>query len=393
MATILAKEERQTQVVEEQAQPRATQAPAGRPRLGYPLFDVDLHTSFRRAQDLLPYLPERYRRRFRDSGVGDSPATYLSGAGGNREDAAAPDGSPAGTNAAFVAEQLLDPYDIEWAICTGNGILGLGTIPDADYAAALACAHNDWTVNDWLPREPRFLGALVIAQQDPLQAAAEIERIGSHPRIVEVVMSSGNVAPFGQRRYDPIYAAAERLGLPVAIHPGTEGRGITTPPTSAGYPARRLEWHTNLTLNYMAHATSLICEGVFARFPDLKVILLEGGVSWVPPLLWRLDREWHLLRPEVPHLSEPPSAYFWRHIRLSSQPIEEPPHAEHLLQAWELAGAEHIVMFSSDYPHWDSDDPYAAFPARMPQHWKRRIYRENARELFARKLKALEAGR
>src|SRR5438105_4492510 len=63
---------------------------------GYSLFDVDLHTSFRRAADLLPYLPQRYQQRFRETSVGDSPATYLSGAGGNREDATAPDGSPAG---------------------------------------------------------------------------------------------------------------------------------------------------------------------------------------------------------------------------------------------------------------------------------------------------------
>ena len=179
-----------------------------RSRLGYPLFAVDVHTSFRRAEDLLPYLPERYKRRFKESGVGDSSATFLSGAGGNRDDATAPDGSPPGTNAAFVAEQLLDLYDIEWAICTGNGILGLGTIPDADYAAALARAHNDWTINDWLPRDPRLLGALVVAQQDPLQAAAEIERVGAHPRMFEVVVSSGNVAPFGQRRAS-IYATAE----------------------------------------------------------------------------------------------------------------------------------------------------------------------------------------
>ncbi|HEX2037472.1 MAG TPA: amidohydrolase family protein, partial [Chloroflexota bacterium] len=195
----------------------------------------------------------------------------------------------------------------------------------------------------------------------------------------------------GQRRYDPIYAAAERLGLPVAIHPGTEGRSITTPPTSAGYPARRVEWHTNLALNYMAHATSLLCEGVFVRFPRLKVILLEGGVSWVPPLLWRLDRDWHLLRDEVPHLAEPPSAYFRRHIRLSSQPIEEPPDPRHLLDTWSLLDAEHTVMFSSDYPHWDFDDPYAAFPSQMPAAMKRRIYRENARALFAAKLSALES--
>jgi predicted TIM-barrel fold metal-dependent hydrolase len=364
--------------------------PARRHRLGYPLFDADVHTSFRRNSDLAPYLPQRYRKRFLEAGVGDSPATFYGTAGGNREDARAPDGSPPGTNARFVAAQLLDPYDIEYAVCTGNGILGLGTIPDADYAAALARAHNDWTINHWLPQDPRFLGAMVVAQQDPLQAAAEIERVGAHPRIVEVVMSSGNVAPFGQRRYDPMYGAAAALGLPVAIHPGTEGRSITTPPTTAGYPARRLEWHTNLELNYIAHAVSFISEGVFVKFPRLKVILLEGGVSWVAPLMWRLDAEWKLLRREVPHLKEAPSEYFRRHIRLSSQPIEEPPRVEQLIAAWELCGADRIVLFSSDYPHWDSDDPFAAIPPRFPEAWKRRIYRDNARELFAPKLGALE---
>ena len=363
------------------------------PHLGYQIFDVDVHTTFRRAADLAPYMPARYKQRLLETGVGDSPATFYSTAGGNREDAVAPDGSPPGTNAAFVAQQLLDPYDVEYCVCSGNGILGLGTIPDADYAAALARAHNDWTINDWLPREPRFLGAIVVAQQDPLQAAAEIERVGQHPRMVEVIMSSGNVTPFGQRRYDPMYRAAEALGLPVAIHPGTEGRSITTPPTSVGYPARRVEWHTNLEMNYMAHAVSFISEGVFVKFPALTVMLLEGGVSWVAPLMWRMDADWKLLRSEVPHLAEPPTFYFKRNIRLSSQPIEEPPNVQQLVDAWSLVEADKIVLFSSDYPHWDSDDPFAAIPKQFPEEWRRRIYRENARALFARKLNGLESAR
>jgi predicted TIM-barrel fold metal-dependent hydrolase len=139
----------------------------------------------------------------------------------------------------------------------------------------------------------------------------------------------------------------------------------------------------------MAHATSFICEGVFVKYPDLRLILLEGGISWIPPLLWRLDADWKLLRDEVPHLTELPSTYFRRNVRLSSQPIEEPESVDQLLETWALVDAEHTVMFSSDYPHWDSDDPYAALPAEMPASWKRRIYWENARELFASKLHEL----
>ena len=66
----------------------------------------------------------------------------------------------------------------------------------------------------------------------------------------------------------------------------------------------------------------------------------------------------------MPHLPEPPSITFRRNVRLSSQPIEEPDDVDDLLAAWELVDAHHIVLFSSDYPHWDLDDPFAAFPER-----------------------------
>jgi predicted TIM-barrel fold metal-dependent hydrolase len=78
-------------------------------------------------------------------------------------------------------------------------------------------------------------------------------------------------------------------------------------------------------------------------------------------------------------------------VRLSSQPIEEPDSVDDLLAAWEVVDAQHLVLFSSDYPHWDFDDPYAAVPERMPAPWKERIYRLNARELFADRLRRLEA--
>jgi len=68
-------------------------------------------------------------------------------------------------------------------------------------------------------------------------------------------------------------------------------------------------------------------------------------------------------------------------VRLSSQPLENPDNAKHLLQMFEIMDAEHILMFASDYPHWDFDSPTHAFP-RMPQRMHERIFSTNAREWY-----------
>lgn len=345
------------------------------------LIDCDVHQTLRSYRELLPYLPRVWHDRISESGFGQPATGYFSEVGIFRHDAIPDNGAPAGSDPDLLIRQLIDAYDMDIAILTGAGILGVSVLTDPDYAAAVARAYNDWLIDRWLSYDPRFRGAMVIATQDPQLAAAEIDRIGDHPSIVEVIMASAARAPYGQRQYHPIYAAAERHGLPVAIHPGTEGAGIANPPTAAGYPTRYIEWHTCLSQNFQAHLVSLVCEGVFVKFPSLRFVLIEGGVSWLAPLMWRLDKNYRALRAEVPWLTRLPSEYIKEHCRLTTQPIEEPPHPEHLVQIFEMIDAEHLLMYSSDYPHWDFDSPTAALQ-HLPERMKRRIMVENARELY-----------
>jgi uncharacterized protein len=187
--------------------------------------------------------------------------------------------------------------------------------------------------------------------------------------------------PYGQRFYHPIYAAAVEHGLPVAIHPGSEGVGISGAPTAAGYPTTYFEWHTGLVGSYMAHLISLVTEGVFVKFPTLRFVLVEGGVSWLPPLLWRFDKNWKALRQTTPWLDRPPSRIVQEHVLLTTQPLEEPERPEDLARILEMFDAGRMLMFSSDFPHWDGDAP--DFAARgIPPPIRRRVMSETARELY-----------
>lgn len=306
---------------------------------------------------------------------------YASPIGVDRDDAAPPSGGKPGSDPDYLLEHHFEAYGIDYGVLHPAGALGLGVSADYRYAAAMCSAYNDYMLETWLEHDPRFLGALLIAPQWPEAAAKEIRRVGSNPRFVQTIMCSGARIPYGNAIYWPIYEAAEEVGLHVAVHPGTEGRGISGPATSAGYPSSYFEWHTDLSQNYMAHITSLVCEGVFQKFPGLRFIAVEGGVAWLPHLMWRIDKNWKALRETTPWLTEPPSEVIRKHVRLTTQPIEEPDKPAHMLQIFEMMHADEVLMYSSDYPHWDFDSPKHAFP-KMPQELAGRIFYKNAQELY-----------
>lgn len=343
------------------------------------VIDCDVHSMLKSHLDLVPYLKEPWKSLISQQGL-HIPAAYTSPIGVMRKDAAPPDGGVAASDPLYLAEHLVKPYNMEYVILTG-GTYAINVHPDADYSAAVCSAYNDYLIAEWLPKHPSFKGAMIIPTQDPQQAVSEIDRIGPHPDIVEIILASASPVPYGHRMYHPIYEAAERHKLPIAIHPGSEGSGIAVSPTAAGYPSNYLQWHTCLSQNFMAQLVSLVCEGVFAKFPGLKFVLVEGGVAWLPHLMWRLDKNYKALRSTVPWLTRMPSEYIREHCYLTTQPIEEPENANHLKQIFEMIDAENILLFSSDYPHWDFDDPTKILRG-LSSEAKHKIFYQNAKELY-----------
>lgn len=354
-------------------------------KAGYSLIDADVHHAYKNQNDVAEYLAEPWRTQVLQGrrGLGAGGA-YSSPIGVNREDAKPTGGGAPGSDPDFLAQHHLAPYHIDKAVLNPAGILSISCSPDADFAAAVCSAYNDWLLNsDWLKNNDNYYGALLVATQNPEAAAREIERVGDHPRLVSVLFTSASNTPFGQRKFWPLYAAAEKKNLPISIHPGAEGAGTCGPPTGVGWPSSYFEWHTDLSQGYMAHAVSLVAEGVFQKFPGLKFVLTEGGVAWMPHLMWRMDKNYKALRQLTPWLTEMPSQVMRRHLRLTTQPIEEPENPKHLLQIIDMLGSNDMLLYSSDYPHWDFDDPLAAL-RHLPDDLKRKIYRDNALETFAK---------
>jgi predicted TIM-barrel fold metal-dependent hydrolase len=153
---------------------------------------------------------------------------------------------------------------------------------------------------------------------------------------------------------------------------------------ATGWPAYHIEFHTgSYPQAFQAQLASLVYSGAFERFPNLQFVLEEGGIGWVPALLWRLDRTWRAMREFAPHLDRLPSEVVREHFWFTTQPFDEPETHEYLVQLLECVDMNDRIMFSSDYPHWDMDEPYRVLPMSVigPEAHEQ-IMGGNARRLF-----------
>jgi predicted TIM-barrel fold metal-dependent hydrolase len=358
--------------------------PAARTEARVGIVDCDIHPNMRASNELFPWLPKQWQQHLAEFGA-QGRVPFISGThypkatpDTARRDAWPENGGPPGSDLDFMRAQHLDANNVAYGILMPLRLNG-AAVRNTDLGTALCTALNEWQLERWIARDPRLRAGVTVAHEDSDGAVAEIERRAGDRRFVQVQLPSKSIEPLGRKRYWPIFAAAERNDFPIAIHVQSYGGGYAS--TGGGWPSYYLQDHHINVHSFQALISSLIFEGVFERFPRLRTVMVEGGFAWAPSLAWRLDAHWRHMRGELPHVKRKPSEYMREHIWFTTQPVDEPERPGHMRDTLDWIGTDRM-MFSTDYPHWDFDDPAYAFKISMSAEQRSAIFRDNAVSLY-----------
>lgn len=378
------------------AGPRVTGQTGGRPDAeparGSELLivDTDVHEYFDGFQALAPYLAPEWRRPIVDWGFRGIPTAFPYSSGSvkrtweTRLEWRPEDGGELGSDLATMRRNLFQELGISVAI-TNNLQVPVAFLQGShEFGRALASAYNDQLIERWLDGEPRLRGSLIVGLDDPLAAAAEIDRVGDHPQVVQVALPSTVDHQLGDPRFRPIWEAMLRHGLVLGIHHGYGTR------TVFGYPRQHIEWKALAPSHaMMAQLSSLVFNGVFDAYPDLKVVAMEAGFTWLPYFMSRLDQQYISFRDQVPWVHRRPSDHLRSNVVLTTQPMEF-LSARQLANLIEDVESDEMLVFSSDYPHYDADVVSEALPGGTPEALRTKIMGLNALKVYP-KLGAVRA--
>jgi uncharacterized protein len=355
----------------------APSSDASRPP-AYPVVDTDVHEYFKGFQALVPYLSKGWHSKITEWGFKgvETGFPYTSGmvhrTHESRHDWRPAEGGELGSDLEVMRRNLFDERGLSLVVLSNLQTLVSTMRGEHEFGTALASAYNDQLIEHWLEKEPRLGGGMCINIHDPEHAVREIDRVGGHPQIVQVVLPTVVDQQLGDPRYRPIWEAIVRNRLVLGMHHGYGTR------TVFNYPRQHLEWKSLAPSHgMMAQLASFIFNGVFDAYPDFRVIAIEAGFTWLPYFMSRLDHQYISLRDQVPWVKQTPSDHLRRAVRFTTQPIEKLTQRRFMSWIEDTAG-DSMLMFSSDYPHYDSDEQDEALPAGIPDELLAKIMGGNA---------------
>ena len=252
----------------------------------------------------------------------------------------------------------MDLNGVEAQMCFPNYPRFCGQIflwgKDKELARLCVEAYNDWMVEEWAgDSDGRLIPLCLVPLWDPALAAAEVRRNAA--RGVRAVAFSELPAYLGlpsiySGHWDPFFAACDETGTVVCCHIGS---GTKQPITSSDAPEAVAG--TIIFGNSVGAMADYLYSGIFLRYPNMKMLLAEAQIGWIPYLLERIDDVWETHRGwshSQQYTKDPPSTQYWDHIY--STFFKDPVGIANL----DRIGSDNVI-FETDYPHQDGTWPFS----------------------------------
>jgi uncharacterized protein len=253
--------------------------------------------------------------------------------------------------------QFLDNTGISCTVLYPTAGLAVGRIVVEEWAVVACRAYNSWLYERFLNKSPRLKGVALIPFQNIDAAIAELRRAVKELGMLGGMLPSNGEAiqgHLGNKIYWPLYGEAQKLDCSLAVHVGClhhlglDAFGTYYPAHALGHP-----------FSLMIQAAGMLAHGVFERFPKLRVAFLEGGATWVPFMMDRLDRSYHDGHIQLdlegnllggPRKNEKASDYFKKQLSARRIFVGFDCDDDGLGVAVKKSGHEPF-LFGSDFPH------------------------------------------
>ncbi len=287
-----------------------------------------------------------------------------------------------------IKDQDIDGVEAEVLYTTlGMSLFGLD---DAGFQQACFGSYNDWVAEFCSHNPKRLFGIALISLEDVQAGVKELERCAKMGmRGVMVWGSPPRERPYSGSEYDPFWAAAQDLQMPVSLHVVTSKKGNQEKKASeTGESKPRRERRSGTEAGYMRlihevqqSIIDILFGGVLERFPKLIIVSAENDTGWLPHFIYRADHAWEKFRffNKQP-LPMPPSEYIKRNLYATFQDDPIGP------STWDFFGADNY-MWASDFPHTDSTWPHSLEVikkdfAKVPAEVTQKIVFDNAKRLY-----------
>ena len=277
--------------------------------------------------------------------------------------------------------QLMEEMSFDKILLLSEQILTFAMLEEDKRQTKFAEAYIQYMLDKIADADEGMYMSIPVPYNDPVKAAELIDEYADEKAVIGACVLTARIQPpMGHRKYDPIYDACQRADLPVLFHGGSATldnfgwvSGFTT----------IMETHAlGFLFDNMTTVANVVAQGVPEKFPKLNFVFQETGLFWIPMMMYRMDMEYLRMQDEAVLLRKRPSEYM-KEFYYGTQPMEIVPDKKYLQYVIEMLGGPERLMYASDYPHEDFDDPSAITGLTfLTEEEKAGILAKNAEEVF-----------